>query len=58
MCRILQNAIGVSFCCLDSFAHTYWMKMLKTLLDAHFKELSSDVLFAEYSGGEVSASVL
>ena len=25
--------------------------MLKTLLNAHFKEVSSDVLFAEYSRG-------
>ena len=46
------------FCCLNSFAHTYWMKMLKTLLDGHFKEVSSDVLFAEYSRGEGSVPVL
>ena len=58
MCRILQNAIGVSFCCLDSFAHTYWMKMLKTLLDARCKKLSIDVLFAEYSRGKGSLPVL
>ena len=51
MCNTLQNAIGVSFCCLNSFARSYWMKMLKTLPDGHFKEVSSDVLFAEYSRG-------
>ena len=32
--------------------------MLKTLLDARCKELSSDVLFAEYSRGEGSVPVL
>ena len=54
MCRILQNGIGVSFCCLNSFAHTYWMEMLKTQPGRYFKELSKDVLFAEYSRGEGS----
>ena len=44
MCKILQNGDELLWCCLNSFAHTYWMKMLKTLLNAHFKELSSDVL--------------
>ena len=54
MCNTLQNAIGASSCCLNSFAHTYWMKMLKILLNVDFKELASDVLFAEYSRGEGS----
>ena len=34
------------------------MEMLETLLNAHFKDLSSDVLFVEYSRGEGSLTVL
>ena len=58
MCNTLQNGDELLWCCLDSFAHTYWMEMLKTQPGGYFKEVSSDVLFAEYSRGDVSASVL
>ena len=55
---MVQDGDELLWCCLDSFAYTYWMEMLKTQPGRYFKEVSSDVLLAEYNRGDVSASVL